>query len=62
MYGSLGMKNLKYTAFWHGWLSHRSKNVLLAWGLEPRVSKARSNQHKCRGGAAWPLRVSQLLL
>jgi hypothetical protein len=30
------MKIFKYTAFWHGWLSHRSKNVLLAWGLEPR--------------------------
>lgn len=55
MCSSLGMKNFKYIAFWHGWLPHRSKNVLLAWGLEPRVSTAPQESAQVPGRAAWPL-------
>lgn len=32
--------NFKYIAFWSGWLAHRSQNMVLAWGPEPRVRRA----------------------
>lgn len=42
MCSSSGMENLKYIAFWSGWLPHRSQNMVLALGPEARGAELSS--------------------
>lgn len=52
------MENLKYIAFWSGWLPHRSQNMVLALGPEARGCRAlqawrRTRQPRVGNGEAW---------